>query len=210
MTLVDKPTKRMYDRGRREDGLLAAARKVFAEVGYDAATTRSIAERAGCSESLIHRYFGGKDGLLRAVLDAEPTRDPTSAELAPDVCADLRRAMHDELDQLTREGEFVRIAIARGLVDAGIRKAVSKRLETVRVQRLVRRLARHQEAGRIAAGHDLEASARVLVGQLLSAAVLSRQVFGHGRRKARGPLDEAVAVIGAALTRTVEPPAPRR
>lgn len=206
MTLVDKPSKRLYDRGRREDGLLAAAREVFAEVGFDAATTREIAERAGCSESLIHRYFGGKDALLAAVLEAEPTRDPTAAELDPDLTADLRRAMHDELDQLAREGAFVGIAIARGLVDPAVRKAVSKRLETARIDRLVRRLARHQEAGRIAEGHDLRASARVLVAVLLSAAVLSRQVFGHGRRRARGPLDDAVVAVASALTRPVEPP----
>ena len=210
MTLIDKPPKRLYDRSRREDGLLAAAREVFAEIGFDAATTREIADRAGCSESLIHRYFGGKDGLLAAVLDAEPTRDPTAAELHSDLAADLRRAMHDELDQLAREGAFVRIAIARGLVDSGVRKAVSKRLETTRIDRLVRRLARHKEAGRIADGHDLRASARVLVAVLLSVGVLSREVFGHGRRRARGPLDDAVSAIASALTRTVEPSGSRR
>ena len=205
MTLVDKPEKRLYDRSRREDGLLVAAREVFAELGFDAATTKAIADRAGCSESLIHRYFGGKDGLLSAVLQAGPARDPTAAELDQDLGADLRRAMHDELDQLAREGDFVRIAVARGLVDAGVRKAVAKRLETSRLERIVQRLGRHEQAGRIAEGHDLRASARVLVAMLLSAAVLSRHVFGHGRRRARGPLDHAVAAIAAALTRAPEP-----
>jgi len=31
-------------------------------------TTRDIAERAGVQTSLIHRHFGGKDGLVQAVL----------------------------------------------------------------------------------------------------------------------------------------------
>ena len=41
---------------------------VFAKRGYDAATTREVAQAAGVSEQLIQRYFGGKAGLLRAVM----------------------------------------------------------------------------------------------------------------------------------------------
>ena len=35
-----------------------------------ATTTRAIAARAGCSEGLIQNYFGGKEGLLMAVMHA--------------------------------------------------------------------------------------------------------------------------------------------
>jgi len=50
------------------DRLLDAARDLFSERGFHATSTRSIAARAGCNLSLIRYYFGGKEGLLRAVV----------------------------------------------------------------------------------------------------------------------------------------------
>ncbi|MBD0711640.1 TetR family transcriptional regulator [Streptomyces sp. CBMA291] len=51
--------------------MLDAARDLFAERGYEAATVRDIAERAGVNQALIFRYFGSKQGLLTKVV----TRD---------------------------------------------------------------------------------------------------------------------------------------
>ena len=48
--------------------LLKAALDIFSKEGYDAATTRSIAKKAGVNESLIHRYFGSKSGLFVALI----------------------------------------------------------------------------------------------------------------------------------------------
>lgn len=50
--------------------ILEAARALFSEKGYGATSTREIATRAGCNLSLISHYFGGKEGLLRALLVA--------------------------------------------------------------------------------------------------------------------------------------------
>jgi AcrR family transcriptional regulator len=58
----DWPKKR--DRVATSERLKKAAVAVFAAHGYDAATTRAVAETAGVSEQLIQRYFGGKAGLL--------------------------------------------------------------------------------------------------------------------------------------------------
>ncbi len=51
--------------------ILAAAREVLAADGYAGATTRAVAERAGVRLSLVHYHFGGKRGLLAAVLEYE-------------------------------------------------------------------------------------------------------------------------------------------
>ena len=48
--------------------LLAAAREVFAEVGFDAATIAAVAVRAGVSTGNVYRYFDGKQALLDAAL----------------------------------------------------------------------------------------------------------------------------------------------
>lgn len=66
------PRKR---RGRRPAGddtrtaLIEAARAVFAENGYDGATVRAIAARAGVDAAMVNHWFGGKEGLFaKAVL----------------------------------------------------------------------------------------------------------------------------------------------
>ena len=49
--------------------ILEAADTIFGEVGFDAATTREIAERAGVNKALIHYHFKSKQGLLACLLD---------------------------------------------------------------------------------------------------------------------------------------------
>jgi AcrR family transcriptional regulator len=51
------------------EALIAAALVVFARDGFDAASTRTIAERAGINQALIGYHFGGKEGLYLAVFD---------------------------------------------------------------------------------------------------------------------------------------------
>ena len=62
-------------RGRRPAGqdtrtaLIEAARAVFAESGYDGATVRAIATRAGVDAAMVNHWFGSKEGLFaQAVL----------------------------------------------------------------------------------------------------------------------------------------------
>jgi len=54
--------------------LVMAALKIFAEKGFEAATTRSICELAGANISAIRYYFGDKAGLYRAAY-TEPMGD---------------------------------------------------------------------------------------------------------------------------------------
>jgi AcrR family transcriptional regulator len=49
--------------------LLAAAKALFAERGYEQTSTAILARTAGTSESQLVRHFGGKRGLLAAVFD---------------------------------------------------------------------------------------------------------------------------------------------
>ena len=49
--------------------ILKAADGLFGTLGFDATTTRDIAERSGVNKALIHYHYGSKDDLLAAVLD---------------------------------------------------------------------------------------------------------------------------------------------
>lgn len=57
--------------------LIETAGALFAEHGVKAVTTRQIARESGENIGIIHYHFGGKDGLLEAVIDysSEEWRD---------------------------------------------------------------------------------------------------------------------------------------
>ncbi len=55
--------------------LLKAATAHFAAEAYDSVSLRAVAAEAGVDASLISRYFGGKEDLFTAVLDACPSPD---------------------------------------------------------------------------------------------------------------------------------------
>ncbi|TFV44179.1 TetR/AcrR family transcriptional regulator [Blastococcus sp. TF02A-35] len=86
MSTTDQPRRRT---GRRpgspetRDAVLAAARAAFAERGFDGATIRQIATAAGVDPALVHHYFGSKDQLFLAAVEAPA--DP--AELLPALLA---------------------------------------------------------------------------------------------------------------------------
>ena len=49
--------------------ILDSAQELFAKRGPRAVTIRQIAEHAGVSHALVHKYIGSKDDLIRAVFD---------------------------------------------------------------------------------------------------------------------------------------------
>lgn len=69
--MTSEPERR---RGRRPGGadtkaaLMAAARAEFSVNGYDGATVRAIARRAGVDPAMVNHWFGGKEGLFAEVV----------------------------------------------------------------------------------------------------------------------------------------------
>jgi len=51
------------------DRILESADALFGEVGFDATTTRQIAEASGANKALIHYHFASKEALFHAVLE---------------------------------------------------------------------------------------------------------------------------------------------
>src|SRR5262245_20834005 len=49
--------------------IIAAAERLFAEGGEDATSLRAITREANVNVAAVHYHFGGRDELLRALLD---------------------------------------------------------------------------------------------------------------------------------------------
>ena len=68
VTTYDGPERRERGREATTAAILEAAEDLFSASGFDAVTVRDIAERAGISHALVHRYLGSKEDIFRAVL----------------------------------------------------------------------------------------------------------------------------------------------
>jgi len=67
-TFSAEPTSREERRRRTEACILQIARQLFAEEGFDRATIRAVAQRAGVDPALVMQYFGSKEGLFAAAM----------------------------------------------------------------------------------------------------------------------------------------------
>jgi len=61
--------------------VLAAARASFGERGFDGATVRDVAARAGVDPALVHHYFGSKQQLFVAAMEFPPLVQAVIPEL---------------------------------------------------------------------------------------------------------------------------------
>jgi TetR/AcrR family transcriptional regulator len=97
------------EQGRRR--LIDAGLREFAAVGFEAASTRSIAAAAGMHQPQIHYYFGSKLGLWEAAMHSLFVElDRSTSDIAPgephEVLAELCRrfvhfaARHPELNRI--------------------------------------------------------------------------------------------------------------
>ncbi|SCL37346.1 transcriptional regulator, TetR family [Micromonospora rhizosphaerae] len=86
-------TGRRPGKPETREAILAAARTAFAERGFDAASIRAIAAAADVDPALVHHYFGSKDQLFLAAMEAPI--DPR--EVLPKVLAGDREGIGERL-----------------------------------------------------------------------------------------------------------------
>jgi AcrR family transcriptional regulator len=102
---VDMTGPTNAERGREVRArLIAAAQALIAEIGWNAVSTRLLAERAGIRSGLVHYHFESLRALLRqaAVEGMRPLLEAAAAGLdaAPDP-ADAVEALLGEVDRYT-------------------------------------------------------------------------------------------------------------
>jgi AcrR family transcriptional regulator len=120
--------------------VVEAAVLSFAEQGYDATSTRMIAERAGVAEATIFRHFGTKKALLMRIAEPVVKRllAPAAAEEAillreqsTDVRMFVRAIMLSRLAFADKYAPLVRIVLQEYSVNADLRAMLKKHVGAV-------------------------------------------------------------------------------
>ena len=57
------------DKIDKKDHILDVAEKVFSDLGFDGASTRTISGEAGVNMAMLNYYFGSKEGLFLAIFE---------------------------------------------------------------------------------------------------------------------------------------------
>jgi len=136
-------------RGRRPAGqdtrdvVLAGAREEFLERGYEAASVRSVARRAGVDPGTVRHWFGDKTQLFTASLglvDIDPAAIVRAAAEGPveSLGERLVRSVVEVWD--TDYGETVRLVVPAVMADPGLRGLLPQFLGAELLGPIVRRL----------------------------------------------------------------------
>lgn len=148
---------RRSGRGDSRERILAAARRLFAEQGFEGTSLRQVGREAGVDPAMVHHFFQGKDELF--ALSVELPADP--AEVLAGVTS---------LDPRQRSEEIVRAVLrlwespAQHSLVAFIRGTIGSRTKTAMLREMVSRTV----LSRIMAGLPGTAQELALRGDLVA------------------------------------------
>lgn len=153
-----------------QERILRAARKIFAERGFDDASTKAIAETAGVPSGLIFYHFGNKEALLEAVFAGNTIVQGVSAAFdALGAVTDSRSALatvgHSVYRWLDANKELAQIFFR----EINSHRPIAKRLRQLR-RGALERVAKFLEA-EIAAGR-LRPMNTALAAQMFGSSIM--------------------------------------
>lgn len=176
------------------DTILEAARREFAQHGYDRATIRGVARGAGVDPALVHYFFGAKTELFTAAMQLPVN----PAELAQALLAGDTERIGERLI-----GTFLSVwdhAANRDVFIALIRSAVTDEHAAT----LLREFAVRELFGRVAAAlgtPDAELRASLVFSQILGLAV-ARYIL-RIEPLASTPAEVVAAAVGPTVQRYI-------
>ncbi|WP_328419568.1 TetR/AcrR family transcriptional regulator [Streptomyces sp. NBC_00443] len=110
--------------------ILSAAQELFLADGFDRSSVDAVAARAEVSKRTVYDYFGDKQTLLKAVVDA----------VGQSLITTIRRTLDDTLTDLTEDGELEDALVAFSM---RIATDMLGSAEYTTLQRLVRAESAH-------------------------------------------------------------------
>jgi AcrR family transcriptional regulator len=193
------------DKEATKSALLEAAVETFAARGFDGATTKEVAARAGVNEGLIQRYFahgevGGKAGLLQAILGGLCGARLTACRMAPPADSpetEIAYFLKHEVEQAQSNRDLLRVMLSRALVDPALGQSMKQHYTETRIPFLIDRLRPHQADGRLDPAVDLRTLAETVSVFAYGLGFMQQLVFAEDKAR----LDTLVASTAATLIR---------
>jgi AcrR family transcriptional regulator len=167
------------------EAITEAARRQFAELGYDRATLRGIAGEAGVDAALVMRFYGSKEALFREVMALPPAVAEAMAGLADGPTESVGRRLAEVIVGMLEDPR------SRSIVLGRIRSASSHPEAAALVRETVER-----DVGRLVATltDDEPETRAVLVGSQVVGLALARHVV-HVEPLASMPAGDVVDYI---------------
>jgi len=188
------------DKDAKQQALLHAALEVFAEVEFERGTTAEIARRAGCSESLIFRYFGDKQGLFEAALVRHLDEMTSVAEER------LNAALPDRVEEYLAQLTVVRRRMApsstaawsffgRALADPDFSHRTYRPAHERRVALIVDGLRVYQERGQIRSDVDIDIVGEILAYTIGLGETLQPRLLGESPQRRRLLAEATIGIV---------------
>ena len=186
-----RPTVRQRMAAARREQILGTALKLFAERGFDATSTRQIAQEVGVAEGLIFHYFPTKASLLTAILQdrlerrrafrtrLRPLLDDAGGKPAREV---LHAVASGWLATLRRDEEIVVVLFAAAQTNPEV-GAAWQGLIREGTELLTGYLGSRVEAGELREDLPLETAATMFVSSLMVFFLAHRHLPHHEWRE---------------------------
>lgn len=166
---------------QRREVILKASLPLFAERGFDAVTTKEIAEVAGMSEALLYRHFASKHDLYEAILAhcvMNSGEEASRVEALPDSTSTLVLAVWVLLFKLQRcrdqgplrDDDIPRLILRSLLGDGSFARSFIAASSAIWVDKLGRCVNAAVAAGDLEDGFD-ESALSIWFAHHLSAAI---------------------------------------
>jgi AcrR family transcriptional regulator len=150
------------NREEKENSILNAAREIFCEKGFELATTKEIAAKAGCAEGLIFKYFEGKVKLLIRLVEKGLLNAQEELLSLPEHINSLEEDLHIICTWIAKsflqERQIFQIYMSLRLSgDTYVTKSlIREEFVRIRNETIINRFKKHQDLGHLKKGLDLE------------------------------------------------------
>lgn len=216
--MATRGTKRVRDKDGKQRALVEAAAEVFAEQGFDAALTKEIARRAGCSESMLFHYFRDKQGIFEQVVSLQIAEGVTEAEdrvmdtLPDDFVGFVTQLFLARLTVHERQDMVQGWDIAgRALSDPSFSMRVMRPNHELRVSVIAEGVAHYQRLGQVAPTVDPAILAELLANFTIFTTTVGPRWFGTAEAEIRAQIDLGAQIFadGVRGSSTVDGDSPR-
>jgi AcrR family transcriptional regulator len=212
----DKSPRRQERGKKRMAELLRAAGQVFADVGYENATTNAIAARAGVSPGTLYQFFPNKQAIAEALANAYAAKDQALHESVLNR-SDAEGPLRDLIDRLVGPFlEFRRNAPGFDTLFVGsvVSRELAERIQALhqqmlqRIAQIIQMRAPHLSAKSVQ--RAAETGVQIVKGMLPLALEGSSKQRKVGERELKLVLERYLAPLDRAESASAKTPRTRR